>query len=130
MKDISYDIITKKYKEFFFPMLFIAMSKYLTTFVDSALVSSFLGVERMPAINICFPVVCFVGLFHGMLGIGALGHLRHKRHVTQHIAAIHAQGEVGTILAHLSPRRDDRTAESENQRQHDQLPSSHHHLLR
>ena len=70
MKDISYDIITRKYKEFFFPMLFIAMSKYLTTFVDSALVSSFLGVDRMPAINICFPVVCFVSLFHGTFGIG------------------------------------------------------------
>ena len=70
MKDISYDIITRKYKEFFFPMLFIAMSKYLTTFVDSALVSSLLGVDRMPAINICFPVVCFVSLFHGTFGIG------------------------------------------------------------
>lgn len=70
MKDIIYDLIIKKYKEFFFPVLFIAMSKYLTTFVDSVLVGSFLGVDRMPAISLCFPVVCFISLFHGMFGIG------------------------------------------------------------
>ena len=70
MKEINYSLITKKYREFFFPVLFIAMSKYLTTFVDSALVSTFLGVERMPAVSLCFPVVCFISLFHGMFGIG------------------------------------------------------------
>ena len=70
MNDINYDLITKKYREFFFPVLCIAMSKYLTSFVDSALVSSFLGVDRMPSISLCFPVVCFISLFHGMFGIG------------------------------------------------------------
>ena len=70
MKEINYSLITKKYREFFFPVLLIAMSKYLTTFVDSALVSTFLGVERMPAVSLCFPVVCFISLFHGMFGIG------------------------------------------------------------
>ena len=70
MNKINYQLITRKYREFFFPVLFIAMSKYLTTFVDSVLVSDFLGVERMPAINFCFPVVCFISLFHGMFGIG------------------------------------------------------------
>ncbi len=70
MNNINYQLIKRKYKEFFFPVLFIAMSKYLTSFVDSVLVSSFLGVERMPAINFCFPAVCFISLFHGMFGIG------------------------------------------------------------
>ena len=70
MNKISYHLITSQYREMFFPVLFIAMSKYLTSFIDSALVSSFLGVERMPAINLCFPVVCFISLFHGMFGIG------------------------------------------------------------
>ena len=67
---IDYRLITDKYREFFFPVLMIAMAKYLTTFVDSVLVSTFLGVERMPAVNLCFPVVCFISLFHGMVGIG------------------------------------------------------------
>jgi len=70
MNDINYRLITKKYREFFFPMLMIAMSKYLTSFVDSALGSFFLGVDKMTAISICFPVVCFISLFHGMFGIG------------------------------------------------------------
>ena len=61
---IDYYLITNKYREFFFPVLMIAMAKYLTTFVDSVLVSNFLGVDRMPAVNLCFPVVCFISLFH------------------------------------------------------------------
>ena len=68
--NINYQLIKRKYREFFFPVLFIAMSKYLTSFVDSVLVSNFLGVEHMPAINFCFPVICFISLFHGMFGIG------------------------------------------------------------
>ena len=67
---IDYHLITNKYREFFFPVLMIAMAKYLTTFVDSVLISTFLGVDRMPAVNLCFPVVCFISLFHGMVGIG------------------------------------------------------------
>ena len=60
---IDYYLITNKYREFFFPVLMIAMAKYLTTFVDSVLISTFLGVDRMPAVNLCFPVVCFISLF-------------------------------------------------------------------
>ncbi|MCR5406663.1 MAG: hypothetical protein K6E88_07740, partial [Lachnospiraceae bacterium] len=67
---MDYRLITDKYREFFFPVFMIAMAKYLTSFVDSVLVSTFLGVERMPAVNLCFPVVCFISLFHGMVGIG------------------------------------------------------------
>ncbi|MBQ9209110.1 MAG: polysaccharide biosynthesis C-terminal domain-containing protein [Oscillospiraceae bacterium] len=70
MKDIDYQLIKRKYREFFFPVLFISMSKYLTSFVDSVLVSAFLGVEKMSAVNLCFPAVCFISLFHGMFGIG------------------------------------------------------------
>lgn len=72
MKTIEkrYQLIAKKYREFFWPTIAMTMANNLALFVDSVLVSTFLGVGRMPAIQLCFPIVAFVNLFYWMLGIG------------------------------------------------------------
>lgn len=46
------------------------MANNMATFVDALLVSTFLGVRRLPAVQLCFPIVAFTSLFHGMFGIG------------------------------------------------------------
>lgn len=70
MNDKKYQLISKKYKEFFWPTLAMTMANNLALFVDSVLVSSFLGVEKMPAVQLCFPIVAFVNMVYWMLGLG------------------------------------------------------------
>ena len=66
----KYRLISEKYREFFWPTIAMTMANNLALFVDSVLVSTFLGVGRMPAIQLCFPIVAFVNFFYWMLGIG------------------------------------------------------------
>jgi hypothetical protein len=42
----------------------------MALFVDSVLVSRLLGINRMPAIQLCMPIVTFVNLVYWMLGLG------------------------------------------------------------
>ena len=70
MNNLRYRLILRKYREFLLPTLLMTTANNLTSFVDTLLISAFLGVERMPAVQLCFPVVAFVSMFHGMLGIG------------------------------------------------------------
>ena len=66
----KYSLISAKYKEFFLPTLAMTMANNLALFVDSVLVSGFLGISKMPAIQLCFPVVAFVNMFYWMIGLG------------------------------------------------------------
>ncbi len=70
MNSLRYRLIQKKYREFLLPTLLITTANNLTSFVDMLLISAFLGANRMPAVQLCFPVVAFVSVFHGMIGIG------------------------------------------------------------
>ncbi len=70
MIDNRYKLISKKYKDFFWPTLAMTMANNMALFVDSVLVSTFVGVERMPAVQLCFPIVAFVNMVYWMLGIG------------------------------------------------------------
>ncbi|MBE5848877.1 MAG: hypothetical protein E7298_01755 [Lachnospiraceae bacterium] len=70
MNKRRYQLITDKFREFFFPTLSISMANNMAAFVDALLVSTFLGVRRLPAVQLCFPIVAFTSLFHGMFGIG------------------------------------------------------------
>jgi len=70
MNSRRYQLIREKYWEFFFPTLAIAMANNIATFVDSLLVSNFLGVNRLPAVQLCFPIVAFMNFFFTMLGSG------------------------------------------------------------
>ena len=70
MNELNYHLITKKYRELFLPTLAITMSNNLAAFADTILVSVFLGVNRMPAVQLCFPVMAFLSYFQTMFGIG------------------------------------------------------------
>lgn len=70
MNKRRYQLITAKFREFYFPTLSISMANNMAAFVDALLVSTFLGVNRLPAVQLCFPIVAFTSLFHGMFGIG------------------------------------------------------------
>lgn len=70
MTDKRYKLITKKYKEFFWPTLAMTMANNMALFVDSVLVSTFIGVDKMPAVQLCFPIVAFVNMVYWMLGLG------------------------------------------------------------
>ncbi|SDB59329.1 Na+-driven multidrug efflux pump [Ruminococcaceae bacterium FB2012] len=70
MTDLKYRLISHKFKEFFLPTLFMTLANNMALFVDSLLVSSFLGIEKMPATQLCFPIVTFVNLVYWMLGLG------------------------------------------------------------
>lgn len=70
MTDNRYKLISKKYKDFFWPTLAMTMANNMALFVDSVLVSTFIGVEKMPAVQLCFPIVAFVNMVYWMLGLG------------------------------------------------------------
>ncbi len=70
MNKRRYRLITDKFREFYFPTLSISMANNMAAFMDALLVSTFLGVRRLPAVQLCFPIVAFTSLFYGMFGIG------------------------------------------------------------
>ena len=70
MTEKRYKLITRKYKEFFWPTLAMTMANNMALFVDSVLVSTFIGVDKMPAVQLCFPIVAFVNMVYWMLGLG------------------------------------------------------------
>ena len=70
MNDLKYRLIGKKFREFFLPTLSMALANNMALFVDSVLVSRLLGISRMPAIQLCSPIVTFVNLIYWMLGLG------------------------------------------------------------
>ena len=51
-RDEKYKLISAKFREFFLPTLAMSMANNISVFVDSVLVSTFLGVERLPAIQL------------------------------------------------------------------------------
>ena len=68
--DLKYRLIGRKFREFFLPTLSMALANNMALFVDSVLVSRLLGIARMPAIQLCSPIVTFVNLVYWMLGLG------------------------------------------------------------
>ncbi len=69
-KELKYNLITRKYRELFLPNITITMANNLAAFVDTIMISVFLGVSRMPTIQLCFPVLAFMNFFQTMFGIG------------------------------------------------------------
>ena len=68
--DLKYRLVGRKFREFFLPTLSMALANNMALFVDSVLVSRLLGISRMPAIQLCSPIVTFVNLVYWMLGLG------------------------------------------------------------
>ena len=70
MNNLRYKLISKKYKEYFLPTLAMTMASNMAAFVDTILISIFLGSHRMSVIQICFPVLSFISFIYFMIGIG------------------------------------------------------------
>ena len=82
MKDRKYRLVNKKYREFFWPALAMAVANNIAVFVDSVLVSHFLGADKMPAIQLCYPMDAFVNMMYWMLGLG--GSLLASNYIADH----------------------------------------------
>ncbi|WP_407413813.1 MATE family efflux transporter [Methanobrevibacter sp.] len=70
MYERNHDLISSKFKEFFFPTLLTAMAGNICIVVDSILVSFFIGVANLSAIQLVSPLVTFVNLIYWMIGLG------------------------------------------------------------
>ena len=70
MFERNHDLISSKFKEFFFPTLLTAMAGNICLVVDSILVSFFIGVANLSAIQLVSPLVTFVNLIYWMIGLG------------------------------------------------------------
>ena len=75
----KYQLLSAGYKSFLFSTLVMTVANNIAFFVDSVLISHFLGIEKLPAVELCFPVMTFVSMVYMMLGLGgstlALNHM-------------------------------------------------------
>ena len=70
MYERNHHLISSKFKEFFFPTLLTSMAGNICIVVDSILVSFFIGVANLSAIQLVSPLVTFVNLIYWMIGLG------------------------------------------------------------
>lgn len=72
-------MLSAGYKSFLFSLLVMTVANNIAFFVDSVFISHFLGIEKLPAVELCFPVMTFVSMVYLMLGLGgstlALNHM-------------------------------------------------------
>ena len=75
----KYQLLSAGYKSFLFSSLVMTVANNIAFFVDSVFISHFLGIEKLPAVELCFPVMTFVSMVYLMLGLGgstlALNHM-------------------------------------------------------
>ena len=79
MNNQKYQLLSAGYKSFLFSLLVMTVANNIAFFVDSVFISHFLGIEKLPAVELCFPVMTFVSMVYLMLGLGgstlALNHM-------------------------------------------------------
>ncbi len=66
----NYDLINRKFKEFFLPTLLMSMSTNISMVVDSLIVSFLIGAINISAIQVVAPVLTFINLLYWMVGFG------------------------------------------------------------
>lgn len=66
----NYDLINRKFKEFFLPTLMMSMSTNISMVVDSLIVSFLIGAINISAIQVVTPVLTFINLLYWMVGFG------------------------------------------------------------
>ena len=75
----KYQLLSAGYKSFLFSTLVMTVANNIAFFIDSIFISHFLGIEKLPAVELCFPVMTFVSMVYLMLGLGgstlALNHM-------------------------------------------------------
>ncbi|MDL2246770.1 polysaccharide biosynthesis C-terminal domain-containing protein [Methanobrevibacter sp. OttesenSCG-928-K11] len=65
-----YDLINRKFKEFFLPTLFMSLAMNISTFVDGLIVSFTLGAINLSVIQVVLPIITFINLLYWMIGLG------------------------------------------------------------
>ena len=66
----NYNLINSKFWEFFFPTLFTSMAGNVCLFIDTVLISFFLGSTSLSAIQVISPLTTFVNLLYWTVGLG------------------------------------------------------------
>ena len=66
----NYDLINRKFREFFLPTLLMSMSTNISMVVDSLIVSFLIGAINISAIQVVAPVLTFINLLYWMIGFG------------------------------------------------------------
>ena len=70
MYERNYDLLRRKFKEFFLPTLFTSMAGNICLFVDGLIVSFLIGAGNLAPIQSVAPVITFVNLIYWMIGLG------------------------------------------------------------
>lgn len=70
MYQSNYDLINRKFKEFFLPTILMSMSTNISMVVDSLIVSFLIGAINISAIQAIAPVLTFINLLYWMVGFG------------------------------------------------------------
>ena len=70
MYERNHNLINSKFKEFFFPTLMTSMAGNICIVVDSILISFFIGVANLSALQLVSPLITFVNLIYWMIGLG------------------------------------------------------------
>ena len=65
-------LLTRKYRQFFFPSLIAAVALSLSEFVDSIVVSNLLDTKALSIVNVCMPLMTLMAAVHVMLSIGGV----------------------------------------------------------
>ena len=66
----NYNLINRKFREFFLPTLLMSMSTNISMVVDSLIVSFLIGAINISAIQVVAPVLTFINLLYWMVGFG------------------------------------------------------------
>lgn len=66
----NYKLLSRKFREFFFPTLFTSMTGNICMVVDSIIVSNLIGAMALSAIQPVIPVSTSVNLVYWMIGLG------------------------------------------------------------
>ena len=65
-------LLTRKYRQFFFPSLIAAVALSLSGFVDSIVVSNLLDTQALSIVNVCMPLMTLMAAVYLMLSVGGV----------------------------------------------------------
>lgn len=72
-------LLTRKYRQFFFPSLIAAVALSLSEFVDSIVVSNLLDTRALSIVNVCMPLMTLMAAVYLMLSVGGVVHYTQRR---------------------------------------------------
>lgn len=70
MYERNYELISKKFREFFLPTLFTSMAGNICFVIDSMMVAFLIGEFNLSVMQLVSPVTTFVNLIYWMIGLG------------------------------------------------------------